>query len=399
MYRIYCRVIQFMMRMVSYLLPWRKPELIEGESCLEKLAPLLIERGWKHPLIVTGPHIYASGLLSPLEHSFVEKGINYEVYSSTVSNPTVSNVEEALSLYWVKECDGIIVFGGGSPMDCGKAVASRIARPNKKISQMRGVLKVRRKIPYLVAIPTTAGTGSETTIAAVISDPSKREKYAISDVALIPHVAVLDPIVTRNLPPFITATTGMDALTHAIEAYIGRSNTKETKAMALQATKLIIQNLLLAYENGDNMQARWQMQKASYYAGIAFTRAYVGYVHAVAHSLGAYYNTAHGLANAVILPIVLKAYGESVIVPLSELAIECGIGSLKQTKQENAANLINRIIELNQKMGIPNTIEDLHKEDILVLAEHALKEANPLYPVPRIFDSEQLVKIYERLLP
>ena len=284
-------------------------------------------------------------------------------------------------------------------MDCGKAVAARIARPNKKISQMRGVLKVRRKIPYLVAIPTTAGTGSETTIAAVISDPSKREKYAISDVALIPHVAVLDPIVTRNLPPFITATTGMDALTHAIEAYIGRSNTKETKAMALQATKLIFQNLLLAYENGDNMQARWQMQKASYYAGIAFTRAYVGYVHAVAHSLGAYYNTAHGLANAVILPIVLKAYGESVIVPLSELAIECGIGSLKQTKQENAANLINRIRELNQKMGIPNTIEDLHKEDILVLAEHALKEANPLYPVPRIFDSEQLVKIYERLLP
>lgn len=398
MYRIYCRVVQFIMRMVSYLLPWRKPELIEGEFCMENLAPLFSQRGWKHPLIVTGPHIYASGLLSPLENSFVKNGIQYEVYSSTVSNPTVSNVEEALSLYWVKECDGLLVFGGGSPMDCGKAVAARIARPKKKVSQMRGVLKVRRKIPYLVAIPTTAGTGSETTIAAVISDPTKREKYAISDVALIPHVAVLDPTVTKNLPPFITATTGMDALTHAIEAYIGRSNTKETKAMALKATKLIFENLLLAYEDGDNMQARWKMQKASYYAGVAFTRAYVGYVHAIAHSLGAYYNTAHGLANAVILPVVLEAYEESVVASLSELAIESGIGSLKQTQKENAANLIKRIREFNQKMGIPESIEDLQKEDMLVLAEHAAKEANPLYPVPRIFDSKQLVEIYERLL-
>lgn len=398
MYRIYCRVVQFSFRMVSYLLPWRKPELIEGEGCLENLAPLLIERGWKHPLIVTGPHIYASGMLGPLENALSQNGIHFEVYSSTVSNPTVANVEEALSLYWVKSCDGIIVFGGGSPMDCGKAVAARVARPKRTVSQLRGVLKVRRKIPYLVAIPTTAGTGSETTIAAVISDPLKREKYAISDVALIPHVAVLDPIVTKKLPPFITATTGMDALTHAIEAYIGRSNTKETKDMALQATKLIFDHLLLAYEDGDNMNSRWQMQKASYYAGVAFTRAYVGYVHAIAHSLGAYYNTAHGLANAVILPVVLETYGEAVYESLSELAIEIGAGRMDQTQKENALILIQKIKELNAKMEIPEKIEDLQKEDILVLANHARKEANPLYPVPRILNTNQLVDIYERLL-
>lgn len=398
MYRIYCRTVQMIYRMVSYLLPWRKPELIEGNHSIANISQIFLERGWKHPLIVTGPHIYASGMLGPLEQSFQEAEIVYEIYSNTVSNPTVSNVEEALSLYWVQKCDGIIVFGGGSPMDCGKAVAARVARPRKTVSQFRGIMKVRRKIPYLVAIPTTAGTGSETTIAAVISEPSKKEKYAISDVSLIPHIAVLDPTVTQNLPPHITATTGMDALTHAVEAFIGKSNTKETKEMAARATQLIVDNLCQAFEKGDDLFVRQQMQKASYYAGIAFTRAYVGYVHAIAHSLGAYYNTAHGLANAVILPVVLEAYEDAVYDSLNELALITNLGCMEQSKKENTQSFIQWIRNTNNKMGIPDTLKDLQKEDIPVLVRHATKEANPIYPVPRILNEKQLSAIYERLL-
>lgn len=398
MYRIYCRIIQQLYRIVSYLLPWRKPDLISGNNSVIQLADYFEKKEWKKPLIVTGPHIYASGMLKPLEESFQKKGISYEIYSSTVSNPTILNVEEALSLYWVKKCDGILVFGGGSPMDCGKAVAARIARPGKSISKLRGIMKVRRKIPYLVAIPTTAGTGSETTIAAVISDPEKKEKYAISDVSLIPNVAVLDPLVTKDLPAKITATTGMDALTHALEAFIGKSNTRETKEMAVKACQLIFDNLPLAYEDGNCLEARQQMQLASYYAGIAFTRAYVGYVHAIAHSLGAYYNTAHGLANAIILPVVLESYEDAVFSSLGELAILTGIGNKTDTNQQKAAQFIQHIKEMNKKMGIPEKVEDLKEEDIPVLVEHSYKEANPVYPVPRIFDKKQLQAIYQKLL-
>ena len=334
------------------------------------------------------------GLMDPLYESMEKAGVNFVVYDKTIPNPTIDNIEEALDLYKANQCEGIIAFGGGSPMDCAKGIGARIARPNKTIPQLKGLVKVRKPLPPLFAVPTTAGTGSETTIAAVVTNSQTHEKYAINDWALIPKVAVLDPLLTVGLPPHITSTTGMDALTHAVEAYIGRSNTEETRTMAIQATKLIFDNVYRAYSDGRDIEARKNMQKAAYFAGVAFTRAYVGYVHAVAHTLGGFYGVPHGLANAVILPYVLDQFGESAHRPLSELADAVGITEPTDTIAQKADRFIEAIKQLNRDMGIPDKIDGILDKDIPTMAERADKEANPLYPVPKLMDLEELMKIY-----
>ena len=223
------------------------------------------------------------------------------------------------------------VLGGGSSLDCAKAVGARAAKPKQSLAKMKGILKVHKRLPLLIAIPTTAGTGSETTLAAVITDAETRHKYTINDFPLIPRYAVLDPKVTLSLPPFITATTGMDALTHAVETYIGNSTTYRTRKDALLAVRLIFENIDTVYTDGKDVNARRNMLHASFYAGCAFTKSYVGYVHAVAHSLGGEYNVPHGYANAVLLPFVLEAYrasghgNSSYAKKLHRLAVAAGV--------------------------------------------------------------------------
>jgi alcohol dehydrogenase len=394
MYTFYCRIYQGILKLSSNLLPWREPELINGINSIKRLPSFIKKKGMSKVLIVTGRVISSLGLMDNLLKGLEEEGIAYYVYDKTVPNPTIDNIEEALKIYNSNGCMGIIAFGGGSPIDCAKGVACRIARPDKTIPEMRGVLKVRKKLPPLIAIPTTAGSGSETTIAAVISNTSTHEKYAINDPVIIPQYAVLDPVLTEGLPPHVTSTTGMDALTHAVESYIGRSNTKETKMMAIKAAKLIFDNIYKAYSDGSNLEARENMQKASFYAGIAFTRAYVGYVHAVAHTLGGFYGTPHGLANAVILPYVLELYGESAHKSLAELADAVQITEPSDTTQEKAHKFIEAIKRLNKEMEIPDKISGILDKDIPLMVERADKEANPLYPVPRIMNKKELAKIY-----
>jgi alcohol dehydrogenase class IV len=394
MYQLYCRVYQNVFRLVSYFLPFRKPILIEGEGSLSKLPDVVLSNGTDNVIIVTDRVLVSLGMIDSLLDGLRNKGIQYVVYDGTVPNPTIDNIEEALKLYKLNQCKGIIAFGGGSSMDCAKGIAARLAQPNKSIPQMKGVLKVLKAIPPLYAIPTTSGTGSEATIAAVITNSKTHEKYAINDTALIPHYAVLDPALTLALPKHITSTTGIDALTHAVEAYIGRSNTNETKTMSKAAVKLIVDNIYEAYSNGVNMVARENMQKAAYYAGIAFTRAYVGNVHAIAHTLGGFYSTPHGLANAVILPYVLKAYGTSVHQQLSELEDVITVPSHQENIEVKANRFIERIIALNKNMSIPDKIGGINDDDISLMVERAFYEANPLYPVPKIFTRDDLKAIY-----
>ena len=254
-------------------------------------------------MIVTDKGLTGLNLLDGLYEGLKADGIDYVVYDKTQPNPSIDNIEEVRKLYLDNGCQGFIAFGGGSPMDCAKGAAARVVCPNKTVQKMRGQLKIRKKLPPFFAVPTTAGTGSETTLAAVVTDTKTHEKYALNDPVLRPKYAVLDPELTVGLPPHITSTTGMDALTHAVEAYIGHSNTKDTSEKAEVATKLIFENLEEAYKNGKDLHAREQMLLASHYAGIAFTRAYVGNVHAIAHNLGGFYGVPHGLANAIILPM------------------------------------------------------------------------------------------------
>lgn len=393
--KVYCRVFQTALKISIPFLPYRKPAII---GSVKEIPYILDENSIESVLIVTDSSIMRLGLLERLESALHKAGIEYHIYDKTVANPTTDNVAEALGMYRRNKCQSIIGFGGGSSMDCAKAVGARIARPKTKLSKMEGILKVRKKLPLLIAVPTTAGTGSETTIAAVITDSKTRHKYAINDFPLIPRYTVLDPKITMSLPPFVTATTGMDALTHAVEAYIGNSTTRETRKDALLAVKLIFRNLDKAYEDGGNLEARRKMLNASYFAGCAFTKSYVGYVHAIAHSLGGEYNVAHGLANAVILPIVLEKYGSTINRKLHKLAIAAGIADRSMPSDEAAALFIEEIKNMQKRFGIGTKIPELREKDIKKLSSYANKEANPLYPVPVLMNTKELSEIYYELL-
>lgn len=392
--KTYCRIFQTIFKLALPLLPYREPEILDE---LANIPRTIARLNLKKPLIVTDAGIVKAGLLSRLEQVLSASGTPYAVYDKTVPNPTTDNVDEALKIYTAESCDCIIGLGGGSSMDCAKALGAKIVKPKKPLSKMKGILKVRKKIPTMFAIPTTAGTGSETTLAAVIVDSKTRHKYAINDFPLIPKYAVLDPSVTVSLPPHITATTGLDALTHAVEAYIGRSTTKKTRAEAVEAVRLIFKNIEKAYADGSDLQARAEMLKGSYLAGCAFTKSYVGYVHAIAHSLGGEYNVPHGLANAVILPMLLEAYGKRIHKKLKKLAIAAGLADESTDAERAAADFIAAIKALKVKFGIGDTFKELKAEDIDRLARYADKEANPLYPVPVLYSAKQLKKFYYQL--
>lgn len=393
--KIYYRSFQTVFKIALPFLPYRKPKIV---SALSDIPSVLNKKKKSCPVIITDPGIAKLGILSMLTDVFDNAGIEYHVYDKTVANPTTDTVEEALAIYKDNRCDCIIGFGGGSSMDCAKAVGVRIARPKTHLSKLGGILKVHSKLPLLIAIPTTAGTGSETTLAAVIVDATTRHKYAINDFPLIPRYAVLDPKVTLTLPPSITATTGMDALTHAVEAYIGNSTTPGTRKDALMATRLIFNNLDRAYTHGSDTTARKNMLKAAYYAGCAFTKSYVGYVHAIAHSLGGEYNVPHGLANAIILPMVLESYGESIYKKLHDLAIAAGVADKDMSDETAAKAFIQAVKDMKARFNIGDTIPEIKEEDIPKLAGYADKEANPLYPVPVLMDAKTLEQFYYKLM-
>lgn len=393
--KIYCRTFQKAFHIAIPFLPYRKPKIA---GSVKELPEIIMRHKCTHVLIITDGGIMKLGLTRRLEKALKEAGIPYTIYDKTVANPTTVNVRAALELYHKEGCDAIIGFGGGSSMDCAKAVGACAVKPNQSLAQMKGILKVHKKLPLLMAVPTTAGTGSETTLAAVITDADTRYKYAINDFPLIPRYAVLDPKVTLSLPPFITTTTGMDALTHAVEAYIGNSTTIDTRRDALKAVKLIFENIDIAYEHGDNIQARRNMLHASFYAGCAFTKSYVGYVHAVAHSLGGQYNVPHGLANAILLPLVLREYGSCIDKKLHRLAIAAGLADKNTPDHEAAELFIQAIEEMKERFGIVNIIKEIQETDIPKLSHYADKEANPLYPVPKLMDASELEKFYYMLM-
>ena len=389
--KIFCRTFQIAFRAALPILPYREPKIVP--SCSE-LGNVFKKENSTSVLVVTDAGIVKNGLTNSLENVLKKNKIRYTVYDKTQPNPTVDNVEDALTLYNKNKCDTLIAIGGGSAMDCAKAVGARVAYPKKTVGQMGGILRVIRRLPTLIAIPTTAGTGSETTLAAVITDSKTHHKYALMSFPLIPHYAVLDAALTYTLPPHMTSTTGMDALTHAVEAYIGRSTSKETRGLALEATKLVFENVEKAYVNGNDHKARENMLHAAYKAGVAFSKSYVGYIHAVAHSLGGKYGTPHGLANAVIMPYVLESYGKSAHKKLHRLGVAAGVCSENDSFEVGAKKFIEAIKALNAKMNIPDKITGIKKEDISEMARHAEKEANPLYPVPKLMTRKELEGFY-----
>jgi len=389
---VYCRGIQYGMKIAQYAVGYRTPICVEGPGCIAKLPELIRSHRVKKILVVMDAGLVRVGLADRLYRILDSAGIPYAVYDEVQPNPTAADVEAGLKIYLSEKCDALVAMGGGSAMDTAKAVGARSLRPKKSVRQLQGTLTVIKHLPCFFGIPTTSGSGSETTCAAVITDVATGRKAAINDPFTMPQIAILDPELVLSLPPHITATTGMDALTHAVESYTnGIYNTKLENKLARAAVKLIHDNLYDAYMDGSDLKARQNMQKAAFFAGRAFTRGGVGYIHALGHPMSSLYGAPHGLAMSVLQPYVLKAYGPVVYDRLAELADVCGLGG--DSNQEKAENFIFWIEEMNEKMKIPKHLDFLHEEDFGQIVKWAMKEANPVYPVPVVWGRKQFRSI------
>ena len=369
--KIYCRIFQTCFRIALPFLPYQEPELIDG---FKNVPAVLKKHHISHILLVTDPGVYKLGLTKPLEKQLSKSQISCTIYKDTVANPTSANVEDAKDLYLDHECQALLAFGGGSSMDCAKAVGARLARPHKSLSKMEGILKIWHRLPLLIAVPTTAGTGSETTLAAVITDADTHHKYAINDFNLIPDYAVLEPSVTYGLPPQLTATTGMDALTHAIEGYTTKAAWEMTDMFHLKAIELISKSLRGAVAN--TKEGREGMALGQYIAGMGFSNVGLGIAHSMAHTLGAVYDTPHGVACAMMLPIVMEYNQECTGEKYREIARAMGVKDVDEMSQDEYRKAaIEAVKKLSVDVGIPTKLEAIKEEDLQFLAESAHADA------------------------
>lgn len=385
MKNFFMRVYQKIMAVAVYFLPWREPTVYKGVGMIRMLPAVMRQANIKRVLIVTDQGIRASGILHKV---LAELNVTYVVFDHVEPNPDEETVKKIRRQYVSFGAEGLIGLGGGSVIDATKVVAALVNQPQKEAEDLKGLLKVRGRTAYTVMIPTTAGTGSEVTLAAVISSKRKRKKYTIMDTKLIPDAAILAPELLASLPKRLTAETGMDALTHAVESFISGTRTKQTKKDGVRAVKLIHEYLNRSYDIPDDLKARFGMLEASYYAGRAFTRAYVGNIHAMSHALTAFYGSPHGRTNALILPIVLRIYGESVHPELAELADAIDLTDVSASNEEKALAFTRWVEGMNDRFEIPRSVPEISDQDLDALISHAYKEANPMYPVPVIFSKE-----------
>jgi alcohol dehydrogenase class IV len=380
-------------------LPIPQPTLLVGPGSSGRLGQSVAGFGHSKILIVTDSIISKLGLLKDLTDALTAGGAEYVVFDEITPDAPIPLIERGIDFFTAHDCDAIVAFGGGSSMDASKAIAVAVSNPNKSLRQLAGYFKGLRTPVKIYAIPTTAGTGSEVTVAAVISDPERHAKLVIVDPRMVPKMAALDPSLMTGLPPHITAATGIDALTHAIEAFVGHWNTPFTDGMALSAVGMIFENLRTAYSDGKNLDAREKMALASTYAGLAFTRANVGYVHAIAHQFGGLYHTPHGLANAIMLPKVLKFSRPSITARLALLAVRAKVGRASESEEVLAQKFLDAVDQLNLDLDIPTFLAALNAADIPKLAKAACHEAHTGYPVPRYMTQNECEDLIREALP
>jgi len=389
--------LQRALKIVVKNLPFPKPTLFSGPNSSLQLCEAIAQMGAKNIMLVTDSMLVEIGLLDNITQKLDELGVNYIIYDGVKPDPTYDQIEDGLTVLQDNGCEAVLAVGGGSSIDAAKIICAR-ATNDKPIKKLAGMFKVFKAILPLYAIPTTAGTGSEVTIAAVVSDPVTHEKKPVMDPKIVPMMAALDGTLMTGLPAHITAATGMDALTHAVEAYISTNSIPETDAYALAAVRLIMENLPKVVKTGDDLEGRQNMALASYYAGLAFTKAGVGYVHAIAHNFGALYQTPHGLANSIVLPYVLDYSKQVVIDRLATLGEASGLKSPSDSKDQLAQKFIDRVRSLCKELDIPPVLADLKPEDIPAISRNALKEAHYTYAVPRYMDQKACEDLVSKMV-
>ncbi|WP_085343869.1 iron-containing alcohol dehydrogenase [Vibrio sp. ArtGut-C1] len=377
------------LKIAALILPMPRPTLFSGPGSMNELLESMTELGFKRVLLVTDEGLVQVGIVDKVLKAAAQLDLQLDVFSKVQPDPTYDQVESGLEAYHRFHCEGILALGGGSAMDCAKVIAAKVTN-KRPIKNLAGLLKVWRMPAPLFAIPTTAGTGSEVTIAAVVSDPSSHIKTPLMDPKLVPLMAALDANLMIGLPPKITADTGVDALTHAIEAYVSRNATQETRAYSVAAIKLIFKHLPRVVAQGDDVEARHKMAMASYYAGLAFTKASLGYVHAFAHTFGAKYGIPHGMANGLALLPVLRFSLSEIEPQLRKLDALTAEG---QSGEASAQHFLTHVESLFASIDIKQTSALIQREDADALVDLILKEAHWNYPVPKFMSREECTQL------
>jgi alcohol dehydrogenase class IV len=385
-------------KVVARMLPDRAPVTFAGEGSMQALCDAIAQTRPGRVGIITDEGLVSAGVLGQATAALDASGVGWAVYSGVQPDPSFEQVEAGRALLASQGCDAVLALGGGSSMDAAKVIAAAATNPGP-IEKLEGRMKVKIPPLPLFALPTTAGTGSETTIVAVVSDPQSHTKKFFVDPKMLPAMAALDPSLMTGLPAHITAATGMDALTHAVESVLARTSTAQTEAYARSAIQRIFPDLPRACAQGDDLAARTSMALASYYAGLAFTRTSVGYVHAIAHTFGAFYGTPHGLANAIALPEVLDISLDAAAPRMAMMAEWIGLGSDGSSETERAQAFVASVRELSEKIQIPRTLAALRTDDIPAIARQALGEAHMNYPVPRTMEQAECEGLLGRILP
>lgn len=394
MKKILYRSRQYIFSVFVKLVQNKKTDLIREKNSLLKVPEVLINSNILNVLVVTTPGFIKRKTLEQLFNKLEENNIKYSIFTDVHPDPSVEDVENGVLVYNSNQCQGIVAIGGGSVLDCAKVLGARVSNPKTSVRKMRGMLKIKKKLPMYLPVPATCGTGSEVTAAAVISDTinEMHYKYAVTDLKLIPSLAILDSNLLKTLPDNMLVTTSMDALTHSLEAYLNLFPSKAVVKDSLESIKLIFNNIDSALATRDDLSLD-NLLYASTLAGIAITHNFVGYVHALAHAIGAMYHLAHGYLNSIILPVVLKEYENKIEKKMKKLCEYMNVekqGSYTDT-------IIHLIDEIKQKNNLPNVIKELKEEDFDEIVLRANKEANPTYPVPKILNKKQLINLLYKL--
>lgn len=399
------------MGLIFKILPIPEPEVVAGPGAVAEMGKIAKKLGLRKILVVTDEMLVSLGHVKRCTDSLEAEGIGFVVYDKVEPNPSIEMVEDGYRMYQDGSCDGIIAFGGGSPMDCAKVIGCKVCDPKPVQEYTGGIdkLKDKSKYPTLIAVPTTAGTGSETGMAAVISNKQERKKIFVAGLTLVPKVAVLDPKILVGLPKHITAATGMDALTHAVESYVSSIASDQSRVLSLRAVERIFRSLKKAHDNDDDLEAKEEMLRASFEAGAAFTKAMLGYVHAIAHQFGGLYGTPHGAANAMVLPMVLEHNlrvdkTSATVDKYVELAFAAGLATRyrlygAEEKAEIATGFVAAVRDLEACMAMTLTVPQLTPEDVHTVSDRAIAEALDMSPVPCYMSVHECDEIVASFLP
>jgi alcohol dehydrogenase class IV len=411
------KLLQAGFSLISRTFTRRRAALVSGSGCRNEIVGLLEKYSVSKPLVITNANLATLGVSGMVTDVIASGGLDFAFFSEIEENPTVSTVNKIRLLYNQDDCDGIVAIGGSAVIDAAKAGGARIAHPTKSVLRMSGFMKIRKKLPVIIAVPVAAGAGSETSGAAFITEKKSRRLNILLDKSLIPRCTLLDPDLTRSLRPSLIAAAGLDALSHAVETLLSRTTlSRECREYAYDAARLIFTHLEHAARDPENIEGRLALMEASYKAGVAYMRLGVGNLHAIAHSIGGMYDIPQGIVAAVLLPTMLESYGSAVYralasifkaIDLGHCAPRAGRADLVSTDEASspstpytpngrnpagkpfsrtsqtqyAQGFIQAIRELNRRMYVPDLIEEVKPEDISRLAQRALKAVRSAYPV------------------